>query len=465
MPLSWDVEFSTLRKEKAHGAFMSSSNQVKVWIVCGLLLLATMINYMDRLTLNQTSDDIMKAFDFKKDFYGKVEGVFGLAFAVGAITTGMIVDKISVRLLYPLMVFFWSLSGFLTGLARDKEELIWCRAALGFFEAANWPCALVTTQRILDSSKRTMGNSVLQSGAALGAVITPIIIEMCLRLKFPEGFSHLEGWRSSFLIIGLTGLLWIVFWFIFTKDVDLSPQETQKEQNSSSTWNDLSDIVKNRNFWILMLTVLSINMTWHFFRAWLPLYLKETHGYTKSQVNWFSSGYYLASDIGSLFAGFLTLRLAAKGFKVFEAKKIVFGTFSVITLLSILVAFMPAGPLFLGLLMVLGFATLALFPCYYSFSQTLTKKHQGKVTGFLGSFTWTGMFIMQIGAGLWIQGTENHYTQLYLGQGMLQEAAESLAKTKSYTLGIALAGIPPIISFLAIHLFWNPKGSIEQESH
>ena len=82
----------------------------KDWIVCGLLLLATMINYMDRLTLNQTISRIMVDFDFQKDFYGKIEGVFGLAFAVGAITTGLIVDKVSVKFLYPLMVFFWSLS-------------------------------------------------------------------------------------------------------------------------------------------------------------------------------------------------------------------------------------------------------------------------------------------------------------------------------------------------------------------
>jgi ACS family hexuronate transporter-like MFS transporter len=114
----------------------------KAWIVCGLLLLATMINYMDRLTLNQTISRIMVDFDFQKDFYGKIEGVFGLAFAVGAITTGLIVDKVSVKFLYPLMVFFWSLSGFLTGLARDKEELLYCRAALGFFEAANGPALL-----------------------------------------------------------------------------------------------------------------------------------------------------------------------------------------------------------------------------------------------------------------------------------------------------------------------------------
>lgn len=439
---------------------MGSSSQSKAWVVCGLLLLATMINYMDRLTLNQCSDDIMRDFVFEKDFYGKVEGIFGLAFAVGAITTGLIVDRVSVRFLYPLMVFFWSLSGFLTGLARDKEELLWCRAALGFFEAANWPCALVTTQRILESSKRTMGNSILQSGAALGAVITPIIIEICMKIHLPEGWTHLEGWRSSFLIIGLTGGAWIVFWFVYTRGINLNADESHGTSNGSA-WADMLEIVKGRNFWVLVLFVLAINLTWHFFRAWLPLYLKEAHGYTKTQVNYFSSGYYLASDAGALFAGFLTLRLASKGFGVHESKKIVFGCFSVLALLSLLVAFMPAGPVFLALLMVLGFSTLAMFPCYYSFSQQLTRRHQGKVTGLLGSINWIGMFVMQVGVGAWIQGTENHYLQEFMDQGMLKEAARELARARSYTVGIAIAGVPPLIAFLALHFFWDRQATME----
>ncbi len=435
----------------------------KAWIVCGLLLLATMINYMDRLTLNQTISRIMVDFDFQKDFYGKIEGVFGLAFAVGAITTGLIVDKVSVKFLYPLMVFFWSLSGFMTGLARDKEELLYCRAALGFFEAANWPCALVTTQRLLAPSKRTMGNSILQSGAALGAVITPIIVELCLHSQLPGTLAHLAGWRITFLIVGLIGLLWILLWSVVTKDISLNASdESFSSENSKSSFQAMYEILSDRRFWVLQLMVLAINSTWHFLRAWLPLYLREAHGYTESQVNWFSSGYYLASDAGALTAGFLTLLLVSKGASVINSRKWVYGFFSFFTLLSIPAAFMPSGPLFLVVLIMIGFSTLALFPSYYSFSQDLTVKHQGKITGALGSLNWVGMFVMQISAGYLIQRTENNYFASFISDGFAIEEARKLAQGQAYTWGIIIAGIPPILALIALHLFWYEKNKSPQ---
>lgn len=435
----------------------------KAWIVCGLLLLATMINYMDRLTLNQTISRIMVDFDFQKDFYGKIEGVFGLAFAVGAITTGLIVDKVSVKFLYPLMVFFWSLSGFLTGLARDKEELLYCRAALGFFEAANWPCALVTTQRLLAPSKRTMGNSILQSGAAMGAVITPIIVELCLHSNLPGLLTHLAGWRITFLVVGLIGLLWIFLWAYVTREIPLNAHfDSSSPENSKSSFHAMLEILSDRRFWVLQFMVLAINSTWHFLRAWLPLYLKEAHGYSESQINWFSSGYYLASDAGALTAGFLTLYLVGKGASVINSRKWVYGFFSLFTLMSIPAAFMPSGLLFLAVLILIGFSTLALFPSYYSFSQDLTVKHQGKITGALGSLNWVGMFVMQISAGFLIQKTENNYFSDFINNGMAIDEARKLAQSQAYTWGIAIAGIPPIIALALLQLFWHEKRKTEE---
>src|SRR5205085_1462113 len=112
------------------------------WWVCGLLLLATMINYMDRLVLNQTSKRLMQDVGFDKAGYGRLEGYFGLAFATGALSLGFVVDRLGPRFVYPLVVFLWSVAGFLTGFVRSFEELLACRIALGFFEAANWSCAV-----------------------------------------------------------------------------------------------------------------------------------------------------------------------------------------------------------------------------------------------------------------------------------------------------------------------------------
>src|SRR5436305_9569714 len=146
------------------------------WWVCGLLLLATMLNYMDRLTLNLTGVQIMHDFRLDERGYGQLESAFAFAFALGAIVFGWLADRWPVRWLYPAAVLGWSVAGFSTGLAATFLQLLLCRALLGLFEAGNWPCALRTTQHILTPSERNLGNGILQSGAALGAILTPLIV-------------------------------------------------------------------------------------------------------------------------------------------------------------------------------------------------------------------------------------------------------------------------------------------------
>ena len=174
------------------------------WI-CGLLFLATTINYMDRLALNDLQSRLKSEFSLSEEQYGRVEKNFGIAFAVGSVTWGIVADMVAVRWFYPLMLMLWSLAGCSTGFVRDYDELLWSRTFLGFFEAAHWPCALQTTQRILAREKRTWGNSLLQSGSSVGAILTPLLV-MSLLQFYPT------NWRLPFFVIGLGGLGWVVLW-------------------------------------------------------------------------------------------------------------------------------------------------------------------------------------------------------------------------------------------------------------
>ena len=74
------------------------------------------------------------------------------------------------------MLLGWSTVGFATGWASSYRELLVCRVLLGFFEAGQWPCALITSQRLLSRRDRPLGNSILQSGASLGAIATPFVV-------------------------------------------------------------------------------------------------------------------------------------------------------------------------------------------------------------------------------------------------------------------------------------------------
>ena len=108
------------------------------WWVCGLLLCASTINYMDRQTLANVSKRITNEFELSEQQYGYLETAFGLAFATGATVFGLIADRVNVRWLYPIVLLLWSLMGFLTGFVETYLGLLLCRLFLGFFEAGHW---------------------------------------------------------------------------------------------------------------------------------------------------------------------------------------------------------------------------------------------------------------------------------------------------------------------------------------
>ena len=158
------------------------------WYVCGLLLLATTVNYMDRLhSLRAAAPQIKTDFHLSNEQYGELETWFGLAYAVGSLAFGLLSDQMSVRNLNPAVLLAWSFLGIATAWMQTFAGLLACRTLLGWFESAHWSCALKTTQRLLSPGERTLGNSVLQLGASVGAVLTPLVLAVALRITQKPG--------------------------------------------------------------------------------------------------------------------------------------------------------------------------------------------------------------------------------------------------------------------------------------
>jgi ACS family hexuronate transporter-like MFS transporter len=380
-----------------------------------------------------TVGKVYKEFGENARWYGFTEFGFGVAFAIGSIVLGMLTDRRGVRGVYPAILLAWSVVGFLTGFARGWPGLIFFRVLLGFVEAGHWPCGVRTTQTILPREQRGAGNSLLQSGAAVGSILTPLVV---LSLVHEPG-----TWRRPFWVIGTFGLAWVVAWLVLVRPRDLSaphapdPQE-KAGPGAEADWAFFGD----RRFWVLVVVVTTINIAWHYFRAWLPLILAGLR-YDDRDTLLFTSAYYVSADLGSLAVGFGTLYLARRGAGVHRAR--VTG-FVACTALScgcvVLVAVLPRGPGLLAALLVLGFASLGLFPNYYSFTQELTVRHQGRLTGTLGCITWLAV------AGM---------------QALVGDLKE---RTGSYAVGMLMAGLTPLAGAVALVLFWKepPEAAARQ---
>lgn len=402
----------------------------RAWLVCGVVLLATMLNYMDRQTLAQLATEIKAQLSLTNAQYGELELGFGIAFAAGAIAWGFVVDRFGVRWTYPLVVLGWSAAGFATAFASSYAELLACRIVLGAFEAGQWPCALKTSQQLLSVRDRPLGNSIVQAGASLGAIATPVAIQLMAS-------TEPGAWRLPFAVIGGVGVAWLVPWAWAARDPRLArhaePPAAALPAADANPWAEPSPPTSDfaRRYAVAAVVVIAINLCWHFFRAWMPSFLKEHHHYDATTVNWFSSVYYIVTDLGCVAIGWLVRWMSGRGWSVHGARVAGFALCCAMTAMSVAAAVLPAGPALLGTLLVVGFGALPLFPIYYSLSQDLSTRNQGKVTGSLSAITWTCTAVMQRLVGGWVDA-----------RGSFAEA-------------ILASGLWPLVGLAALAGFWN----------
>ncbi len=393
------------------------------WRVCGLLLLASAINYMDRQTLAGASVRISREFHLTQTQYGQIEATFGYAFAVGSIVFGWAADRFQLRWVYAGVLTLWSLAGIATSWAGDYGHLLICRAALGFFEAGHWPCALRTTRLLLDERQRSLGNGLLQGGATLGAVITPLMLPLLMS-------GSVGGWRPPFQWIGCLGLLWLIPWFAWVRSDDLSPEpraQLSEQLPSVSFWKT---ILSGRMLAILGV-IACINTTWQVLRAWLPKFLQEGRSYSEGHALTYNSVWFLAADLGCIGAGILATRMASTGRSPGLARFQVFAVCALLSSATLLIPVVEKGPVLLGILLLVAIGSLGVFPLYHTFTQDLSGAHQGRITGLAGVAGWIIPAQAQ---------------RLF---GMLAD------RTHSMDLGLAIAGLLPGVALVPLWYLKN----------
>ncbi len=392
------------------------------WWITGLLLLATTINYMDRVTLASASVRVTRELGLSDAQYGNLELAFGWAFAIGSLVFGFLADRFRIYFLYPAILAAWSLTGMATGWSHGFSELVMCRTLLGFFEAGHWPCALKTTFTLLEARDRTMGNSVLQSGASIGAIVTPQIMKLLMT-------EQPGSWRTTFIAVGAAGLLWVAVWLICLRprDLDRAPEAAARKDALS-----LTDILRSGRFWAVALLIVGAQAAWHIYRVWLMKFLQTGRGYEEKAALDFNSLYFVATDVGCILAGLVSLWLIRRrASSPHDARRTVYAGACVLTSLSIFLPWLEKGwPLFATLLLI-GAGALALFPCYYSFVQELSPTHVGRLTGLLS---------------LWVWAVTSPMHSFF---GMLAD------RTKSYDAGLVIAGLAPWLGVIAMRIMWR----------
>ena len=216
-------------------------------------------------------------------------------------------DRLNLRWLYAAALLIWSAAGFATGLARDVVLLSLCRLVLGMGEAFNWPCAVSIVRRLVPLESRSMANGIFHSGASAGAILTPL-------LMLASVGDRAENWRLLFQVVGALGLVWVVLWLWFVRgqraeQMSRLPEDAQAPAVAPGTITrpeSFLRVLERRQFWITLAVGVTVNICWHFYRVWLPRFLDVDLKLSNHDIQLTLMAFYLAADVGSLSAGYLT---------------------------------------------------------------------------------------------------------------------------------------------------------------
>src|SRR5258705_1833148 len=179
-------------------------NGLRWWIV-GLVFLATLINYIDRLTISVLAPVITKDLGLTNTQFGGIVTWFLLAYTISQGLSGKLYDRIGTRLGFVVSITIWSIAAISHAFARGLGSLSLFRFVLGLGEAGNWPGAAKTIAEWFPIRERAFGMAIFNSGAAIGSMLAPPLI-IWLQLSY--------GWQTTFIVTGILGFLWLALWLL-----------------------------------------------------------------------------------------------------------------------------------------------------------------------------------------------------------------------------------------------------------
>jgi ACS family hexuronate transporter-like MFS transporter len=284
------------------------------WIIATMLLLATMINYADRLALSVVSVDLRSEFGLDEQDYAQIVALFFFAYAIMYAGSGYIVDRLGTRRGFSVFIFGWSLAQMMHGFARGKWSLAGCRFMLGLAEPGNWPAAAKAVAEWFPASQRALGVGIFNAGSSLGSAIAPPMVAW---------LTLMYGWRSAFIFTGTLGLVWLAAWLLLyqpphrnrwlrekeyleLRDQVRPPEETLPASRSALDWRK---VITMRGCWTLILARFFTDPVIYFVIFWLPEYLRRERGFDLAMVGRYAWVPFIFGDIGYVLGGWLSGRL------------------------------------------------------------------------------------------------------------------------------------------------------------
>jgi ACS family hexuronate transporter-like MFS transporter len=324
------------------------------WFVCALLFAATTINYMDRSVFSFIEpllhgvpfmgwDNLADRFHqpvFDNN-YGNVIICFQIAYGVGFLIAGRVIDKLGTKIGYTVAILIWALSSMSHSLVTSVAGFCIARIFLGLGESGNFPAAIKATTEWFPTEERGKAVGLFNSGSNVSFFLAPLLI----------GFATAHyGWRASFLATGSLGMLWLIVWTIFPYN-RLRRGSTQTQVNLAADF--ASQTAYGGNIPLLVLLqrpgtyafAIGKGLTdgvWWFYLFYLPEWFNRNYGLDLRHAYWCIVTIYVISSVGSVFGGSLSGWLMERGYSINSGRKLAMLFMAVLVLPLVFVPHMGA---------------------------------------------------------------------------------------------------------------------------
>lgn len=294
------------------------------WTIVALLFFSTTINYIDRQVIGLLKPYIQQDLHWNEAEYGYIVTAFQISYAIGLIISGRLLDKFGTKPGYTLAITVWSVGATLHAVVNSAFGFGVVRSILGLGEAANFPAAVKTITEWFPKKHRALATGIFNSGATVGAILAPVIV---------TGITITLGWKWAFIITGLLGFIWLIFWLMVyqtpEKHKKVSSAELKYILSDDASMEQPADkdqvgwrhLFRHRQTYALCLSRFFTDWVWWFFLFWAPDFLNKTqHIDIRSAVLPLIVIYAMAS-VGGIFGGALSSKFMRMGRSVDFSRK------------------------------------------------------------------------------------------------------------------------------------------------
>ncbi|HEY8548603.1 MAG TPA: MFS transporter [Vicinamibacterales bacterium] len=332
---------SVRRDGPAAGAAVTSRYR---WVICALLFFAATVNYIDRQVIGILKPNLETIFGWSERDYAAIVFSFQLAYAIGLLLAGRVMDRLGTRRGFALAVALWSVAaighavahwapwlrlptlnldpdtGFsVVLLSGSAAGFALARFVLGLGEAGNFPASIKTVAEWFPKRERALATGIFNSGTNIGALMTPLIVPWV---------TAIWGWEWSFVCTGLLGFIWLVWWLRAYGPPETHPRVSQGElalirsdPAESLTPIPWRSLFPHRQTWAFAIGKFMTDPIWWLYLFWIPDFLNRNYGLDLRSMGPPIVVIYLIADIGSIGGGWLSSSLIKRGWTANAARK------------------------------------------------------------------------------------------------------------------------------------------------